>query len=334
MKVKELYKKASKLRKTIVFPEAGFSDRTLEAIKYIQKKNIARPILIGDESALVIRDKSLIDFQIINPKTFQNREDLAKRLYEKRRDKGMTLEEADKLSLDPYYFSTLLVDCGMADGMVAGAEASTANTVRPALQIVKAKEKGGVVSSCFIMFGKNKFLKDKCLILADCGVIMHPNEDELYQIACQSVETYRCLGLSEPKVAFLSFSSKGSAKDESVEIVRKTYEKFKKTGVLCDGELQFDSAMVERVAKQKAPNSPIKGDANILIFPDLNSGNICYKAMQYLGGVNAIGPILQGLNKPINDLSRGCTVEDIITATAITALQANNITNKEEKWKF
>lgn len=327
MKVKHLYKKARQLKKTIVFPEASFSDRTIEAIKYIQKKGIARPILIGDESALVLRDKSLIDYQIINPKTFQGRDELVKRLYDKRKDKGMTMEEAEKLALDPYYFATLLVDAGMADGMVAGAEASTANTVRPALQVIKAKKKGGVVSSCFLMFGKNKFLDGKALIIADCGVIMHPNEDELYQIACQSVETYKSLGLTNPKVAFLSFSSKGSAKDDSVEIVRKAYEKFKKTGIPCDGELQFDSAMVPSVAKHKAPDSAIGGDANILIFPDLNSGNICYKTMQYIGGLNAIGPILQGLNKPVNDLSRGCSVEDIVTVTAVTALQAN----KEEK---
>ena len=327
MKVKELYKKASDLKKTIVFPEASFSDRTLEAVKYIQKKKIARPILIGDESALVIRDKSLMDFHIINPKTFQNREDFVKRLYEKRKDKGMTMEEAEKLALDPYYFATLLVDAGFADGMVAGAEASTANTVRPALQIIKAKKKGGIVSSCFVMFGDNKFLKDKCLVIADCGVIMHPNEDELCQIALQSVETYKCLGLKDPKVAFLSFSSKGSASDPSVETVQKAYQKFKKSGVVCDGELQFDAAMVKEVAEHKAPESPIKGDANILIFPDLNSGNICYKAMQYVGGLNAIGPILQGLNKPVNDLSRGCSVKDIVTVTAVTVLQSN----KEEK---
>ena len=327
MKVTQLYKKAKELKRTIVFPEASFSDRTLEAVKYIHKKGIARVILIGDESALVLRDKSLIEYEIINPQTFPNRDELVKRLYKKRKDKGMTIEEAEKLTLDPYYFSTLLVDAGLADGMVAGAEASTANTVRPALQVIKAKRKGGVVSSCFLMFGKNKFLKDKALIIADCGVIMHPSADELYQIACQSVETYLSLGLKDPKVAFLSFSSKGSAKDESVDIVREAYEKFKMTGIACDGELQFDSAMVEAVAKHKAPNSEIKGDANILIFPDLNSGNICYKAMQYIGGLNAVGPILQGLNKPINDLSRGCSVEDIITVTAVTALQVN----KEEK---
>ncbi len=327
MKTKYLYKKAKELQKTIVFPEAGFSDRTIEAIKIIQKKGIAKPVLIGDESALVLRDKSLIDYQIINPQTFQNKNEIINALYEKRKEKGMSREEAEKLALDPYYFSTLLVDLGFADGMVAGAEASTANTVRPALQVIKAKKKGGVVSSCFIMFGKNKFLKDKCIIIADCGVLMHPNEDELYQIACQSVETYRSLGLTSPKVAFLSFSSKGSANDESLEPIRKAYQKFKKTGIPCDGELQFDAAMVERVARQKCPDSPLKGDANILIFPDLNSGNICYKAMQYIGGLNAIGPILQGLKKPVNDLSRGCSVEDIVTVTAVTVLQS---VSKEE----
>ena len=322
MKIKELYKKAEQLKKTIVFPEAGFSDRTIEAVKYIQKKKIARPILIGDERTLVLRDKSLIEFQIINPKTFQNKDDLAKRLYEKRKDKGMTYKEAQKLAEDPYYFSTLLVDAGMADGMVAGAEASTANTVRPALQIIKAKKKGSPVNSCFLVYGKNKFLKDKTLILADCGVLPCPNADEIAQIASDSVKTFNSLGLGQPKVAFLSFSSKGSAKHESAEKMAQAYAKFKKSGVCCDGELQFDSAMVPKVAASKAPESAIKGDANILIFPDLNSGNICYKAIQYIGGLNAIGPILQGLNKPVNDLSRGCSVEDIVTITAITALQA------------
>jgi len=327
LKEKELFKKAKRLNKTIVFPEAGFSDRTVEAVKYIQKKGIAKPILIGDESALVLRDKKLIDFQIINPKTFAQKDLLVKKLYSKRKDKGLSLEEAEKLVLDPYYFATLLVEEGFADGMVGGAETSTANNVRPALQIIKAKKKGGIVSSCFLMFGKNDFLKDKCLILADCGVIKNPTADELYQIACQSSETYKTLGLGEPKVAFLSFSTKGSAQDESIDKIRAACQKFKKTGIICEGELQFDSAMVPSVASLKCPESEIQGDANILIFPDLNSGNICYKAMQYLGGVKAVGPILQGLNKPVNDLSRGCNVEDIIITTAITALQSQ----KEDK---
>lgn len=327
LKIKDIYKRAKPLQKTIVFPEAGFSDRTIEAVKYIQKKGIAKPILIGDESALVLRDKQLIDFEIINPKTFPQKDVLVKKLYAKRKEKGMTLEEAENLVLDPYYFSTLLIEEGYADGMIGGAETSTANMVRPALQVIKAKKRGGIVSSCFIMFGKNDFLKDKCLILADCGVIKNPTSDELYQIACHSAETYRQLGLGEPKVAFLSFSTKGSADDESVVKVREAYEKFKKTGITCDGEIQFDASMVQSVAKLKCPDSPLKGDANVLIFPDLNSGNICYKAMQYMGGVKAIGPILQGLNKPVNDLSRGCTVEDIIVATAITAMQSQ----KEDK---
>lgn len=322
MKVKDIYKKAKLLQKTIVFPEAGFSDRTIDAVKYIQKKGIARPILIGDESALVLRDKNLIEFQIINPKTFPHKDVLVKKLYAKRKDKGLTIEQAEELVLDPYYFSTLLVEEGYADGMIGGAETATANIVRPALQLIKAKKRGGVVSSCFIMFGKNDFLMDKCLVLADCGVIKKPSADELYQIACHSVDTYRQLGLGEPKVAFLSFSTRGSAQDESLVAVKEAYEKFKKSGVVCDGEIQFDAAMVPGVAKLKCPDSPLKGDANILIFPDLNSGNICYKAMQYMGGVKAIGPIMQGLNKPVNDLSRGCSVEDIILATAITALQS------------
>lgn len=324
MKVKDLYKKARGLGRTIVFPEAGFSDRTIEAIKKIKKKGIAHPILIGDESAIVLRDKSLIDYQIINPKTFDKRDELIKVLLEKRKEKGLTLEDAERLVDDPYYFGTLLVEKGYADGMVAGAEASTATTIRPALQIIKAKKKTGIVSSCFIMTGKNKFLNGKWIVLADCGLNINPNEEELYQIACQSTETYRNLGLVNPKVAFLSFSTKGSGKDESLNKIRVASTKFKKTGNICDGELQFDGAMVESVAKIKCPDSPIKGDANILVFPDLNSGNICYKAMQYMGGVRAIGPILQGLKKPVNDLSRGCSVEDIISVTAITALQCQN----------
>ncbi len=323
MKVKDFYKKARKLSKSIVFPEVGFSARTIEAVKLIAKKKIAKPILIGDESALILRDKSLSNFQIINPYTFSARDELIKRLYQKRKDKGLTLEEAESLAMDPYYFATLLVDMGFADGMVAGAEATTARTIKPALQLIKGRKKSTAISSCFIMFGKNSLIKDECLILADCGVIMHPSSEELYQIACQSVQTYKSLGLANPKVAFLSFSTKGSASDESVEIIREAYEKFKKTGVVCDGEIQFDAAMVEDVAKNKCPNSPLKGKANILIFPDLNSGNICYKAMQYMGHVNAVGPILQGLKKPINDLSRGCSIDDIVTATAITVLQTN-----------
>lgn len=323
MKIKEIYKKAKSLQKTIVFPEVAFSDRTVEAVKIIKKKKLANVILVGDESALILRDKDLASFQIFNPKTFEHRDQIVNCLYEKRKAKGMTMEEAEKLALDPYYFGTLLVETGFADGMVAGAEASTANTVKPALQIIKAKKKGGVVSSCFLVYGKNKFLKGKSLVIADCGVLPNPTSDELAEIAYDSTMTYESLGLKNPKVAFLSYSTHGSANGEVITKVREGFEKFKKYGITCDGEIQFDAAMVKEVAKHKCPDSPLQGDANILIYPDLNAGNISYKTIQYIGGLNAIGPILQGLNKPVNDLSRGCNVQDIVTITAVTALQAN-----------
>ena len=330
-KIEKLIDAAKKRQKTIVFPEVSFSDRTVEAVKILQKKKIVKVLLVGDASALILRDKIFEKFDIVNPVTFPDRAKLVKTLYEKRKEKGMTLEEADEIEKDPYYFATLLVECGYADGMVAGAEASTATTVRPALQIIKSKNKKDPVSSCFLMYGKNKFLKDEALILSDCGVLEKPDADTLAVIASQSVKSAKALGL-EPRVAFLSYSSKGSAKSEDVEKVRAAFEKFKKKekDILCDGELQFDAAMVPRVAENKCPTSPLKGRANVLIFPDLEAGNICYKAMQYVGGLHAIGPILQGLKKPVNDLSRGCTVDDIVLVSVITALQCEDKKDKKE----
>lgn len=321
-KIKDLIKEAKRKQKTIVFPEVSFSDRTLEAVKLLQKKKICKVLLVGDASALILRDKSMEKFDIVNPLTFPDRKKLVKTLYEKRKKKGMTLEEADELEKDPYYFATLLVECGYADGMVAGAEAPTANTVRPALQIIKAKNKSPV-SSCFLVYGDNKFLKGKALILSDCGVIEKPDAETLASIAEASVESAKAFKLREPRVAFLSYSTKGSAKSDDVTKVREGYEIFKKRNkdILADGEIQFDAAMVKEVSEHKAPNSEIKGDANVLIFPDINAGNICYKTTQYIGGLNAIGPILQNLKKPVNDLSRGCNVNDIVMLSVITALQ-------------
>ncbi len=327
MKIKKLYKRARAAEKTIVFPEAGFSDRTIEAVKYISKKRLAKPLLVGDESALILRDKKLINFDIVNPKTFPFTEQLAKSLYKKRKEKGLTEEEAKKLVLDPYYFATMLVEEGYADGMVAGAEATTADTIRPALQIIKTAKKGKKISSSILVYGKNKFLKKKVLVISDCGIMPNPSVDEVVQIASDSVETYSLLGLENPKVAFLSYSTNGSSEGESVEKMRLAYAKFKKSGIKCDGELQFDSAMVPEIAKIKCPESPLEGDANILILPNLDTGNIMYKTLQYVGGLKAIGPIIQGLNKPVNDLSRGCNVDDIIMTTVITVLQCK----KEEK---
>lgn len=330
-KSKDLLQKAKSLKKTIVFPEAGFSDRTIEAVKYLKKKKIVDVILIGDDSSLVIRDKSLGNFKIANPKTSPLKDKFVKILLSKRKDKGLKKEEAEQLVLDPYYFGALMVEAGVADGMVAGAECSTANSIRPALQIIGPSKKGEKVSSCILMFGKNDILKEKVLLLSDCAVIPDPTSKDLQTIASQSVDTYKQLGLNNPKLAFLSYSSKKSASGEIVEKVRNAANEFKSKDVVFDGELQFDAAMIESVSLHKAPQSPLKGNANILIFPDLNSGNICYKAMQYLGGLKAIGPILQGLKKPVNDLSRGCSVEDIIILSAITALQC---VKGENKWKF
>ncbi len=319
--IKKLYAKARAKGKTIVFPEAGFSDRIISAVKILAKKKICTPILIGDESSLVIRDKSLVNFTIMNPKTSPLKNKVAKHILSKRKDAGLTLAEAENLALDPYYFATAIVDMDIADGMVCGAETSTANSIRPALQIIKANKKGGLVSSSVLLFGRNNFLKGKELLLSDCGLVINPTSEQLAVIADQTVETAKMLDLDAPKVAFLSFSTKGSAKGELVEKVQKAAKLFSKPGVISDGELQIDAALKPEVASLKTPNSQIKGDANILIFPDLNSGNITYKSMQSLGGLNAVGPIMQGLKKPVNDVSRGCTVEDIVTTTAITVLQ-------------
>lgn len=330
-KVKKLFKEARKKQKTIVFPEASFSDRTVEAVKILQKKKYVKVLLVGDASALILRDKIFEKFDIVNPVTFPERNKLVKTLYEKRKEKGMTLQQADELEKDPYYFATLLVECGYADGMVAGAEASTATTIRPALQIIKSKNKKDPVSSFFLMFGKNDFLKDEALILSDCGVLENPDADTLSVIAMQSVKSAKQFGI-EPRVAFLSYSTRGSAKNENVDKVRSAYEKFKKKekDVVCDGELQFDAAMVPRVAEHKCPDSPLKGNSNVLIFPNIEAGNICYKMMQYVGGLTAVGPILQGLKKPVNDLSRGCTTWDIVLASVITALQCEDKEKKGE----
>lgn len=319
---KKLFARARAKNKTIIFPEAGFSDRTIEAVKILQKKKICNVILVGDESSFIIRDKSLLKFTIMNPKTCPLKSKLVKHLYTKRKEKGMTMEEAENLVTDPYYFATLLVDLGIADGMVAGAEASTARALKPALQIIKTGKKGQIASSSFLIFGKNEVIKNRTLLLADCGLNVCPTADELVTIANQTIDTAKIIGLEEMNVAFLSYSSKGSAKGEVPEKMATAASKFSRPAVVCDGELQLDSALCADVAKLKAPNSKIQGNANILIFPDLSSGNITYKAMQILGNMNAIGPIVQGLKKPVNDLSRGCSVQDIVILSAITALQA------------
>lgn len=325
---KYILKNARKKGYTIIFPEAGFSDRTIKATKIIVKNKIANVILVGDESSLVMRFKNLKKFSIVNPKSSELTDQLAQKLYECRRDKGLTMQQAKELILDPYYFSAMMVNEGYADGMVGGAEVSTAQNLRPALQIIKAKD--GLASSCFIIFGKHKKIKLP-IVLADAGLNESPTSQQLTQIAMQTVKTAEDILGIRGRVAFLSYSTKGSANSDMTQKVVTAYQDFvnQNPDIICDGELQLDSALIERVAKIKCPQSPVCGSANILIAPDLNTGNILYKAIQYFGNLKAIGPIVQGLNCPVNDLSRGCSVKDIVLLTAITVLQCEK--NKKLK---
>ncbi len=320
---KTILKKAKKKYVTIVFPEASFSDRTMNAVKYLNKKKIVKAIILGDESSLVLRYKDkLKGITIINPKTSGIYEKLLECFLEKRKNKGLSKKEAETLLLDPLYFGTMLVEYGIADGMVAGAESPSSKVIRPALQIIKAKKQDEIVSSFMIFYGKNKIFRNREVIFgADVGLNVEPNAETLAQIAKQTANSFEKFSNQKAKVAFLSYSTKGSAEGKNLEKVKTATAIMANSNYLVDGEMQLDAAICPEIAKTKNSKLKIKGDANVLIFPDLNSGNICYKAIQYFGNNNAIGPILQNLNKPINDLSRGCCVRDIIIVSAITALQ-------------
>ena len=328
----DLLKTAKKLNKTIVFPEAGFSERVVNACRYIHKNKIAKVIMLGDESALILKYKKLKGITIINPKTSSFANELATDLFESRKHKGLSFEDAEKLIENPIYFGTMMVKLGYADGMVVGAETSTKDSLKPALQLIKGKKPDGLVSSCFILCGKNKALgKDGAMVLADCGLNENPEADKLTQITLQANDfTEEVVGI-QPKIALLSYSTKGSAEGETpakmCEVLKNIQEINSK--IIVDGEMQLDAAIVPEVAKIKCPNSPLNGQANCLIFPDLTSGNIAYKSMQRFGKINAIGPITMGLKKPVNDLSRGCTPEEIVYITAITCIQAKNNVNGE-----
>lgn len=322
----DLLKKAKNNPKTIVFPEAGFSDRIVKAVKKIQKKGVAKVVLIGDESSLVLQDKALKNFNIVNPKTCEYKNAFAEELYNLRKEKGMTKEQAEELVLDPFYFSAMYVRMGYADGMVGGAEVSTAKMLKPALQLLRNSD--DFVNSFFVMCGKNK-MTDDVFFLADCGLIEQPTAEQLSVIAERAVNQSNILTDNEAKVAFLSYSTLGSAKSESTQKMRTAYELFaeKNPNTKAIGEIQLDAALIESVAKTKLKQMEFPGSANILIYPDINAANICYKAISYFGGLYALGPITTGLTKPANDLSRGATVDDIVYVTALTVLQCQN--NKE-----
>lgn len=308
--------------KKIVFPEA-FDSRVLKAVSKLNETKSIQPIMIGNEEDILKKAKELsIDLSnctIINPHKFEHIEDMLLVFLKKRKGK-INKDEAKVKLLDVNYFGTLLVEMGLADGLVSGAVHATADVLRPALQIIKPKERIRKVSSSFLMMRNSE-----TYIFADCAINIAPSSEDLAEIAIESATTASLFGI-DPKIAMLSFSTKGSATSEETTKVSEAVNLVKKCkpNITIDGELQFDTAYVPEVAEKKAPNSVIKGNANIFIFPSLEAGNIGYKLAERLGGYQSIGPILQGLNKPINDLSRGCSVDDVYHLALITALQADN----------
>ena len=308
----------------IVFPE-GNDDRVVRAAARLKFEGLVDPIILGDpvEVHKILNDLGFADFNytIINPETYEGFEEMEEKFLEIRKGKA-TVEDAEKLLRDVNYFGVMLVKLGLADGMVSGAIHSTADTVRPALQIIKTKPGISRTSGVFLM---NREDTNHRLMFADCAINIEPNSQELAEIAINTAETAKVFGIDH-KVAMLSFSTKGSAKSPKVDrVVQATnIAKEMRPDLAIDGEFQFDAAFVPATAAIKAPDSDVAGHANVFVFPGLQAGNIGYKIAQRLGMFEAIGPILQGLNKPVNDLSRGASAEDIYNLAIITAAQALN----------
>lgn len=306
-------------KKTVVLPE-GEDPRTIAAARKIVDEGLANLVVLGDPATIDLPGVAVID-----PKTSDKHEAYAQKFAELRAKKGVTIEQAREQMDDNTYFGTMMVKMGDADGLVSGACHSTANTLRPALQILKTAPGTKLVSAFFVMCtDEAEYGEDGALLFADCGLNINPTADELSEIAIASAETWRSLMSEEPKVAMLSFSTMGSAKgDVPTKVQEATKLANEKAPELAlDGDLQLDAALVKSVAKLKAPDSKVAGNANILIFPDLEAGNIGYKLVQRFACAEAYGPILQGIAKPVNDLSRGCSAEDIVGVVAITAVQA------------
>ncbi|MGM0505363.1 MAG: phosphate acetyltransferase [Bacteroidota bacterium] len=325
-KIKE---SAQKHQKRIVLPES-LEERTLKAADIILEEKIAQVILTGNPEQIKAEAekfqlKNLDKATIIDPKNHEKKEQYIDLLVELRKKKGLTREEAAKLVEDPLYLATLMIKSGDADGEVAGAENATGDVLRPAFQVVKTKPGISVVSGAFLMILKDKeFGEDGLLVFADCAVHPNPTDKELAEIAVATGETTRAIAGFEPRIAMLSFSTKGSAKHEMVDKVVNATKIAKEMdpSLKIDGELQADAAIIEAIGKKKAPESEIAGKANVLVFPTLETGNITYKLVQRLAHAEAVGPVLQGMAAPINDLSRGCSVSDIVNLVAITANQA------------
>ena len=323
--------KACADKKHILLPE-GPEERTVQAAAKIVSSGIANVTLLGDpdeiKASAAKLGVSLDGVGVVDPNTDADLDAYIELFYEMRKEKGVDMEKAKKTMRNPLFFAAMMIKQGRADGMVAGALCTTGDTLRPGLQVVKMAKGISVVSSCFIMEVPNKaYGDDGVLVFGDCAVNPCPTAEQLAAIAVSTAATAKALCGIEPRVAMLSFSTKGSAKHELVdkvaEATRLAHEMA--PALQLDGELQADAALVEKVGKLKSPGSTVAGKANVLIFPDLQAGNIGYKLVQRLAGAEAVGPICQGFKYPINDLSRGCSVDDIVSVVAITAVQAQNL---------
>ncbi len=329
--LKKVIELAQTGQKHIVLPEGGDS-RIIEAAAIISSNKIAALTLLGQTEQITTKlkqtaaDTDLID--IIDPAESSKTAQYSQMLYELRKDKGLTEEKAAEIMRNKIYFGTMMVKAGDADGLVAGAANSTADTVRPALQIIKSAEHVKTISGLFFMCSA-----DSIFLFADCGVVENPSSQQLADIAFASAQTALKFGI-KPRIAMLSYSTHGSAKSPNTEKVAQAYQAVKDKiytrfgdEVVIDGEIQFDAAVMPDVAEKKCPDSPLKGSANVFIFPNLEAGNIGYKIAERIGKLNAYGPVLQGLAKPVNDLSRGCCAQDVVATVAITAIQAAEIKN-------
>lgn len=314
-------------KKTIVLPE-GNDERILEAAQEALAQGIANIIILGDADEIAAKDYNLEGATIIDPATSDKQEEFAELLYELRKAKGMTPEEAKELVKDPIHFAVLMVKSGLCDGLVGGACHATIKILSPSLKIIKTAPSEPMVSSFFIMdVPGSEFGENGLFLFADCALEIQPTSEKLAHIANQTDKSFKRLIGDDPRIALLSHSSHGSAVNDdsakvvkAVEYIRKNYP-----DIVADGELQLDAAIVPELGASKAPNSPVAGKANVLIFPDLDAANIGYKLVQRLGGAKAYGPVLQGLAAPVNDLSRGCTAEDVVGVIAITCVQAQTM---------
>jgi phosphate acetyltransferase len=318
--------RAKKLNKTIALPETD-DIRTLQATAKILERGIANIVLIGNEAEIkaLAGNLDISKARIVDPKTYEKKDEYIKTFYELRKNKGVTPESAAEIMSDHMYFAVMMTKLGEADGVVSGANHSSSDTIRPAVQIVKTAPGVAIASAFFIIAVPDcEYGSNGTFLFADSGMVEMPSVEDVANIAVSSAKSFELLVQDKPMVAMLSYSTKGSAKSPLTEATIAATKRAQELApdIPIDGELQVDAAIVPKVAASKAPGSPVAGKANVFIFPDLNAGNIAYKIAQRLAKAEAYGPILQGLAKPINDLSRGCSDEDIVGAVAITCVQA------------